>query len=299
MRLSKIFIAALAVAVATASCSDATSPAAHKGLRFVSGFDVSDTVDASVSDALVVEVYDTLGHLASKGTVVRFTAIQTAGFSYEAGVQNLASPFVSNFASSETDDAGRAGILVRMGQVAGKARIAIAVPILGLDDTARYTVLPGAAVRAVVTPTDTALYTSGSYKLRGGVVDRYGNPRSDATTWTASDPGISVTSAGVVTGSAIGRYTITAASAVGSATGSVTVVPKFRLAGWRAYPDGRILSLELDGSGLSTRSPVVDGGIGAHPAWMPDGKSIIYTTYDGTNQALRVVGDDGVVKAFF
>lgn len=298
MRFSEILIGVAAVATVAASCSDSSGPDSSSGIRLISGYGVSDTVDAQLSQALVVEVHDSTGQLPPKGTVVRFNAVASAGYYYEALVMPLTGQYPTNFATAETDDIGRAAVIVKLGVKAGTAHVAISVPTLNAQDTAEYTILPGKAASALVTPLDTTLYAGHSYTLRGGVVDRYGNARTDPTTWSISGPGASVTAAGVVTASAVGRYTISGTTAAGTATGHMSVVPQMRLAGWRTSPDSRIVSAELDGSDQKVLAPVVDGGIGAHPAWMPDG-TIIYTYYDLTYQALRTVGDDGVVKQFF
>ncbi|HJQ21060.1 MAG TPA: hypothetical protein VJ867_11985 [Gemmatimonadaceae bacterium] len=260
---------------------------------------MTDTVDALLDQALVVEVHDTLGHLAPEGTVVRFSSIPIPDkFTVEAFVQDLSASSPSTFASGATDESGRTGVLVRLGSIAGPARIAIYVPILDIHDTVNFTIEPGAAVGALVVPKDTALYVGNSFTLKGAVVDNHGNPRPDPVTWSISGSGASVSPAGVVTASAVGRYTISASTAVGSATGAVSVVPKLRLAGYRFGFPGTLVSVELDGSDLETLTTVADGGVGPHPSWMLDNKSVVYTHYDGNLQVLRVVDDAGTVKAF-
>jgi hypothetical protein len=284
------------VAAAAASCTDGVGPS-ERGIRLISGFGVQDTIDAQLPGALVVEVRDTLGHRPAAGTIVRFTGVQR-GFAYEAYVQALTAQFPSTFATAETADDGRAGVIVQLGPLAGKARVVISVPTLSLVDTAEFVVLPGAAHHAFVTPADTILYVGKSYALRGGVVDRYGNPRPDATSWTSSDPGLTVTSAGVVTANAVGRYSISASAQIGSATGYVSVAPKLRLAAWQTYPESKIVSMELDGSDVKPLAPIIDGGVGAHPVWMPGGKAVAYTYYDGATQVMRTANEDGTIKAF-
>ena len=70
----------------------------------------------------------------------------------------MTSTSYTNFATGETDGAGRAGVLVQMGPIAGPARIAVSVPTVGVEDTARYTVLPGQPSAILLTPLDTAVY---------------------------------------------------------------------------------------------------------------------------------------------
>ncbi len=213
-------------------------------------------------------------------------------------MQSLDSQFFSAFAVGSTDAAGRTAVNVRLGTLAGPARLIVSVPILGFVDTARYTVLPGAAASVTVFPRDTALYQGRSYTLRGGVTDQFGNARSDPVAWTASAPGMSVTSAGVVTGLQFGRYTITGTAGTRSATASVGVVPSGRLTAWKADA-GRIIAVDMDGSNYRELEPINDGGIGAHPRWIPGTNSVIYTHYDGTIQALHVAEEGGSVRRFF
>src|SRR5688572_4484484 len=136
----------LAAFVAAGSCSDSSGPGGSgrdPGLRFISGFNVTDTVGARPTAALVVEVRDAAGALAPQGTVVRFTGVPTATFGVEMLVQSLTSTIFSSFVAAETDAAGRAGVLVQFGAIVGPARIAVSAPTIGVEDTARFTVLPG------------------------------------------------------------------------------------------------------------------------------------------------------------
>ena len=300
MRRSRTACCLTAALLLAAACSDSSGPKADRGprVRLISGFDVTDTVTARPTAALVVEVHDSSGAVAPQGTVVRFTAVNN-GATPEMLVQSLSSTSFSTFAAAETDAAGRTGVLVQLGTIAGTARIVVAAPTIAVQDTARYTVLPGNASRVLLSPSDTALYTGRNFTLRGGVVDRFNNVRTDPVTYTVTGPGVSVTNTGVVSASAIGRYTVTATAGTSSSSTGISVVPQGTLAATRSTANGlRIISVALDGSGLKDLTSVSDGGIGPRPKWMPGSNSIIYSHYDGTNQILRIVDQDGRVTPF-
>jgi Tol biopolymer transport system component len=236
---------------------------------------------------------------------VRFTAVPGPQYrGPEALVQPLTASTYSDFATGSTDQAGKTGVLVRLGRTAGPARIVVTVPTLGLLDTVRLTVKPGNGVRVLVTPGDTMLYAGKSFTLRGGVADRLGNPRTDPVTWSSSAPGLTVTSAGVVTATTVGRYYIRASGTVGSIPGldsaSVNVVPTGRFAGLTGYYyDIKISSFDVDGTNETTLASATDGGIGVHPAWIPGTSTVVYTTVANNLQILYAVGADAAPKPFF
>lgn len=288
-----------AVAVAAAACGDSSGPSGGRrpGIRLISGFDVSDTIQAKPTAALIVEVRDSSGAIAPQGTVVRFTGVPTATFGTEILVQSLTSTTLGSFATGETDAAGRAGVLLQFGVVAGPARIAISAPTVGVQDTARFTVLPGRPSRIALAPSDTAMYAARTFTIRGGVVDRFGNVRSDPVVYSTSAPAVSVSAARVVSASAIGRYTLTATAGTISGTSAISVVPQGTMtAVWGGGSGLRIISVGLDGSGFRDLASVVDGGIGPRPRWIPGSNAIVYTHYDGTYQLLRTVDQDGRVS---
>jgi hypothetical protein len=130
----------------------------------------------------------------------------------------------------------------------------------------------------------------------GRVVDRFGNVRTDPVVYSASPAGVSVSSAGMVTTSATGRYTVTATAGSASASSAVSVIPQGTLAVVRGnFPSFRIISVGLDGSDLRDLTAVADGGIGPRPKWIPGSSTIIYSHYDGSLQLLRTVDAEGRV----
>lgn len=290
-------IAVLGTAIVVGACSDSTGPEGRRGIRFISG-NRTDTARAKLTQALVVEVRDSSGRLASAGTVVRFESVASTAFNFEAFVGPLTSRVFSTFATDETDDNGRAAALIQLGQKAGPARVVVSVPTLGLVDTARFTVTAGNAANLVIDPPDTLLYVGRSFAARGAVTDASGNPRTEPVTWSTSGAGLSVTSAGVVTASVLGRHTFTATAEPYSTTASVSVVPQLQLAAWEFGSASNIVSMELDGSNKKVLAPVQDGGIGAHPKWVPGTNTIVYTTMVGDEQRIRIVDQNRVVTPF-
>ena len=297
MRRHFLLIAAIFVVT---SCGDSSGPKGGRpGLTLVSGFNLTDTISARPVAALVVEVRDAQGTLVPQGTIVRFSPVPTPYFQAEMMVEGLTSTSFDNFATGSTDGAGRAAVLVQMGPVAGPARIAISVPTLGVQDTARYTVLPGQPSAILLTPLDTAMYVGSSYTIRGGVVDRWNNVRTDPVVYTAT-PGVSVSSSGAVTASTIGRYTLTGTAGGASAIIHLSVIPQGTVAALVNLPGGlHIVTVNLDGSGFHDVIDVRDGGIGPRPRWVPGTSTIIYTDYVDGLQQLRTVDGAGKVSPFF
>jgi hypothetical protein len=298
MRRHFLLIAAIFVAT---SCGDSSGPGgARPGLTLVSGYNLTDTVTAKPVGALIVEVRDAQGAIVPQGTVVRFEAMISSTSVTEMTVAPLTSTFYQTFATGETDAAGRAAVLVQLGRVAGPARIAISVPTLGVQDTARFTVLPGRPARILMLPADTAVYGSGSYTIRSGVVDQFNNVRTDPVVYTASSPGVSVSSSGVVTASTPGRYTLTGSAGALSGFSALSVIPQGIIAGvvWQSNIL-HIITTNLDGSGRRDVVAVTDGGIGPRPEWIPGSSTIIYTEYVGGLQQMRTVDANGNVSVFF
>ena len=276
-----------------AACGgDSLAPPIQRGMRIVQGAGVSDTVTAIATTALVIEVHDSTGVRAPLGTVVRFTGTNVVMSQLDA---NLFTPFVAK----GVDDSGRAAVLVRLGTVAGSGTIAIAVPTLGIVDTARYTILPGLPSRVLLAPLDTLLGVGHSFRYRGGVTDQYNNRREDPITWSV-DPAVTVTNDGTLTVSEIGRYRITATATIGgvvrTSTAQVTGVPNARIAAWR---DGSMTLMDFDGGNFRVLAPVRDGGIGPSAQWMPTRDAIVYSTVVGDYQRLYVTDTLGVSRPFF
>ena len=301
LRFSIIVLAAVGLTACGGSDS-VRPPELIRGLRVISGANVTDSAATVLIQALVVEVHDSTGALVPTGTIVRFNSVnRTPTGSAETFLQQPSSAAFGTFAASSTDATGRAIVIVKLGFVAGTGRVAISVPLLGTVDTARYTITPGSPSKVVLTPADTILYVGKSFTFRGGVTDQFGNTRSDAVTWKVSNAAMAVTAGGAFSASATGRYTIIGSAGVGADTSTVSVVPAGRLTGTTATNNGfaaAVGMVDMDGSNFKVLSIVSDGGIGINPVWMPD-RSIIYTTLLGDTQTLHVVDTNGVSRRFF
>jgi hypothetical protein len=215
---------------------------------------------------------------------------------YEAEVLAPGMSVFAPLATGTTDAKGRVGIEVRLGYVAGPARVAVSVLTLGVSDTVTYTIVPGAGHDVTLAPIDTTVYVGQSYTVRGGVIDRAGNLRPDPLTWTTSGAGLSVTSTGVVSATAYGRYSIVARRTPNNATGVVaSVVPQVRIAGCL---DTRLVGIDINGANLrDLRSFLVPAGCGT-PRWVPGRNVLVYTHYDRDTPSLYVTDESQASRPF-
>jgi hypothetical protein len=297
----------LFAAAGLTACLDGLTSSQGRGpLRFGGAANASDTIGAVLPQALVVLVRDTKGALAPAGTVVHFTAAKSSYLGPDVYVQAPMSSY-SDLATGVVDHDGKASVRVKLGDFAGTARLAVSVPTLGLLDTVRFTVTPGNPWLVRPAPGDTALYVGKSFTYRASAVDRHGNPRTTSVTWSSPGPGVTVTNAGVVTATAIGRFQIRANGVVQdglthSDIGWVTVVPSGRLTAVTPGPSvqSRVIStLDVDGSNQTTLATVTQGELGVHPAWIPGTSTVVYTAVSDGLQKLFAIGANGVPKPFF
>ena len=180
----------LALSLTACGGDGPSTPPFGASLRVVLGGGFTDTVDARSPQALVVEARGKDGALAS-GIVVRFEAQvgdPTNPFS-DPGVYVCTGPpcdsYVNRIVLDSTDALGRATIGVRLGHTVGRWLVRVSVPELGIADSARFTVTPGAPAAVHAVSADTVLDIGGSAVVRGVVVDRYDNHRTESTTLTA------------------------------------------------------------------------------------------------------------------
>jgi hypothetical protein len=251
----------------------------QSGLRVVAGAGVNDTVDTQPLQALVVEVRGEGGGLA-RGTVVRFQSqptVETTDFFYPPAVYvcALAAPtcggyYGDQFITDTTDANGRAKVTVRLGHATGMWFVRLTVPELGLADSAAFTIKPGAVAGVLALAADTALDVGATATLRGHVVDRYNNPRTETTTMSAG-PGSAITldaAAGIVTAREMGtQWLFTRYNSFVDST-SVRVVPSGRLVVWSS--DERVVRLvNINGSDERTLVSNVASDLGAFPQFDP------------------------------
>ena len=281
----------ISLIILLANCGgDSTGPVSEPGVRAVAGAGITDTVDAEPLQALVVEVRDQNGALAS-GVVVRFEpteASENPPYYSEPTVRvcslsalDCNDYFGGLLAIDTTDARGRAKATVRMGHVAGQGVVRLVVPEFGLADSATFTITPGAAAAVRAVSADTTLYIGGTATLSGHVVDRYENARTETTTLSAG-PGSAITlnaATGAVTAREMGtqwvfmRYNALVDSA------RVGVVPSGRIVVWAAYEQA-IRLVNLNGSDERTLITSVASDFGAFPQFDPTRQRI--TLHAGT-----------------
>jgi len=227
-RSSRVVVPALLVAAFACGGDSGTDPS--KGgrgpIRVISGGGQTDTINATLRQALVVEVRDSTSRLAA-GVTVRFTSLGGAyGSTPRVFVAPLNQSDFQLFASDVTDPTGRAKTLVSNWSVAGTALLEVAVPELGVVDTVSFTINPGAPARFVIAPRDTTVPPGSTYALRVSTADRYQNPIAGvAPTFTAT--GVTVSSTGQVTASdTYGRASIVVKYHELSDSAGVSVMPR-------------------------------------------------------------------------
>src|SRR5437879_2122388 len=229
-------IAGLAAAgLITGACGDhgtGTGPGGSS-LQLLYGDGATDTVLSVPAQALVVEVRGENG-VPVPGTVVRFQSLPIDSahpFAPGVFVAAVTSTYFETFVADSTDSRGRSLVLIELGTSSGAPKLLVSVPEFGLQDTARFTVLPGNAARVVVQPKDTALYTGKGFRARASVTDRFGNPRSDPVSYSTTTVAITITPSGTVTaGANFARAFYTANARGWTDTGWVSVVPQGTLA---------------------------------------------------------------------
>ena len=291
-----LLIAAVAAATTLASgCGGdgkgGVGPNGVRGIQMVAGAGITDTITAEPTQSLVVEVRDERGE-ARSGIVVRFEPLAgPSGYPYDANilVGALDQRDWAWLVVDTTDSRGRASARIKLGGTAGPASVQVAVPDLGMVDTAHFTVKPGAGARVIAAPKDTALYAGRSFSLRGSVVDRFGNPT--AGTITYSFVGSAVTLSGkVVTGQTEGRAkVIVTALANISDTTYVSVLPEGVLA---AFSSDGIVMFNTDGSGYRKLATSTNGGMTTD--WSPNGSEVVFDSQFGDR--IRVVDLAGNVR---
>lgn len=269
-----------------AACACGGSPDAPPGpvpprLQVVAGAGITDTISSSPAQGLVVQVFGEAGRPES-GVAVVFEATGPAcQYAYAinclpalVGKAADGSTFGAS-AAAVTDTAGRAVIRVRFSTYAGLGKVAVSVPLYGLVDTARFTVVPGVAVSLAMAPKDTATELGSGFSARAATLDRAGNARTDAVTYEATSSVLQVDGTGRVTAAAVGRGMVRVRGSAGGKqladSGAVTVVPKARVVA--AGGNGLVLQNAAGGEARTIAVPIA-----AQPSWSPSGGRIVYVS---------------------
>lgn len=275
-----------AVPVTPQSPTTPPVPAVPPTLRFVSGEEVADTIEATITQPLVVE------YKGEGGQPVNGARIEVRPIGVDVRLGASASGPFDSVATLTTDTAGRASLWTRFGRTAGLATISARVSGSGsLESSRQLTVLPGRTVRIVLAPRDTAVVIGGDYQMTFYQLDRAGNTsRANATLTSSAATVASVTTSGTtgrVAGVSFGRAVITATLGGFRDSVQVSVVPAGTLAAL-AYGvfegttgDVGVYSMRTDGSEGRWLWRVTSRGsspteFGPWPTWSPDGAEVAF-----------------------
>lgn len=274
---------------------------------FLAGAGVTDTVDATA--LLRVGVRGPDGAPAAN-TEVRFDGVSLP---YPLGYEVWSYPVTgavppSGSTTVLTDSLGIARVRVRLGVQALAGHLLVNVPDLELEDTARYTILPGRVKQVRTFPADTPVSFGGRAALRFVTYDRRGNPRppgDPVTLAVVEGPGTAQGSE-IVGGSSLGRVTTVATVAGIQGFSFVRVVPPGRLVvsatASNTGESSAIYTLSLDNSGLRrVRSTAAGAGyFSAMPAaWLAPGKLVYQDTRNGGFTELYTLDVATGASAFF
>jgi len=278
-----------ALLLAFGACHDATSP--QRGpLSIVAGSGVTDTVLTKLPQALVAEVRGNDGRPLNN-VLVRFTSVLGTNTLATARVAPVTGGAFTSIVADSTDNRGMARVLVQLGGTAGAAKIVIDVPELSLQDTARYTVLPGTARIVIISVRDTAIATGAHYSLSAAAADIYGNKRpNDAINFTSRSAVATVDASGNVIAIQEGRGTVLVQSGSIRDSAQLSIVPLHELVIWGA--GNKLSTVNTDGTQLQLLTTATDFSL--LPQWSSDGsKVLIYEGDPGINAVISTVDMNG------
>jgi hypothetical protein len=224
-----------------------------------------------LSPELTVQVVEPSGKPA-RGVSVHFSSLADSMQNLRVWLRSgeLADSWVHEV-MRVTDDRGRASVQVRFGWFAGDAGVIARVEALGFADTARYTIRPGAPVRVIAAPRDTAVFVGNTLALRGAAIDRGNNPTSDSIRFSI-ESGPASMSGRLLTGNQIARVRWKAEFGLLSDSGMVSIVPRGQvmLSHYSTTDHRGLVLVDLDGT-------VVRAYPGNYemPEWTPDGNRVI------------------------
>jgi WD40-like Beta Propeller Repeat len=270
----------VAATLVAAACSSSTGPSgatSHPGINLIAGNQQTDTVQTVLNQALVVQINQSNGAPAAN-QIVQFQAISADTTPFpNAGDWCDPVPLLSNqpvsFVADSTDAQGQASVGIALGTRAGKARLLVRVPALGYVDTATFTVTAGAAASLVTGP-DTSVYVNGTVNLHSAVLDRFGNPRTDAVTYSVLS-GPAKLSGSTVTITGFGQALIAGMADSKKDTTIITGLPSGSIAA--SLDAGGIVTFNLDGSGYKTITSTAAGTV----VWAPNGASVAFDQTQG------------------
>ncbi len=225
------------------------------GLRIelISSAIPSDTVESIVRDTLVVRVRS--GKRGVPGVQLRLLAGGGLYTKQRPAFLWLVLPpptgAVPRFVSSDlvltTDSVGEVRVLAKRGWFTGSDFLIASIPTVGIADSLPFQIQPGFAERVTLEPLDTAVLVGAQYQIAVSLTDRRGNPTMGTATVTTDSNAITVTPAGRVSATRLGRANLHVAVVGQQLTGAVSVVPNAVIAG--ALPN-RIEVRRTDGAGV-------------------------------------------------
>lgn len=269
-------ITLITIGVVAAACSadSSTKPLVNPTMTIVRGAGLTDTIQASVFEAIVAEVRGADGKIAP-GVAVHFEVPRSNDPARPkenpifvcnlAGVGCNTTGTLPRIYYDTTDADGRVEALVRLGTLAGRIVVRLNAVDLGLTDSAVFNVKAGNRVRIRALSTDTSVNLGSAITVGAQTFDRYNNPRSDPTTITAGiGNSISVTPAGVVNALDIGEQWLFVRS--GSLVDSTLVraVPSARLVAWDQFAQA-VRIFNSNGSDKRTLVSNIWTSIGVYP----------------------------------
>jgi WD40 repeat protein len=273
LRILRSSLLVAALAYGCGGGSDTPTTPGDRAIRVVAGAGQTDTINAALAQAVVVEVRNGSSRVAT-GVTVRFKGIV-------AQPLNLPSVFVSpisqqgfsDSASDVTDAQGRAKTLVHLGISIGTALLEVSVPELGLVDSVSFTIKPGAPSSLGVSPGDTSIAPGGSYQLRVALADMFRHPLSDITP-SFSATGVTVSPTGQVTApNAMTRGRIVVSVGELRYNVGVSVVPKLPMVVNRG---NSVVLINADGTGATTLATSTNVAIALGPSSVAATPSVAY-----------------------
>lgn len=286
------FLPLACVVIAAAACGDPAGvpPETPSAGITLAGHSLTDTIDAWQGTELLISVREANGR-AAVNTMVRVygVLVPTSPGGTELEAEGPGAGGFTGEALGRTDLQGKFAVRVRMGRRAGPGRLVVEVPALSLTDTARYTILPGAAAQVQTFPQDTTVLIGGRVPLRAAVTDRYGNPRSDAVGVTVTSGPGTLAGSEVVAGSSIGRVTVVAVAGGVRDTTIVRVAPPGTVASVTNRASGygaALYTFSLDGSDIRrVRTSVTGQSAEMSVAWLSPTRLVYHdNNWDHTKQ---------------
>jgi hypothetical protein len=271
----------LALLACGACSNDVTSPHHGAFAEAIAGAGQRDTIDAYLSQAVVLEVTGTRT-IANRLLDIESISYQTSYSPHPACYLYftvLSDDQLTCGSVRRTDAQGRLSVSVHFAGVA-TTLAGLVVTVLdsttndpaGSPDTIRFTIDPGNATGLTASPKDSAMYVGAGMTLHAFVHDRGNNPRSDPVTYAKLTGPITLSGA-QVSSTTFGRAAVVVRNGSYVDTTYLSVVPSGTMTFGSPYLNG-IAVLGLDGSGYHLLPLGDSSAVGT--TWAPTGTSIAF-----------------------